>query len=333
MLIYVIKRLIQGIVVILCVMLVIFLIIRVIPGDPARLIAGPSSTPERIQKIHEDLGLDKPILIQFGHYLLQVIRGNLGNSIFRASGGGTTTGRHLFSAAESGRTGIEDFEKAKVLDLILERIPLTLLLTGMAILFALLIAGSLGLVSAIKHDTIWDRIVTFMTIGIQSAPNFWVGIVVILVIAVELKLIPAMGYKNFAYVLLPAFTLSLSMIPVWLRIIRSGLIDILSSNFIVGLKARGIPWTVILFKHALRSAAIPFVTVLSVHLGYLLGGAIIVEFVFDYPGLGLLTIVSVLQRDFTVVQGVVIFFASIFVLINISIDILYVYIDPRISLE
>ena len=154
-----------------------------------------------------------------------------------------------------------------------------------------------------------------------------------MIVSVKLKILPAMGYRNFSYSILPSFALSLSLIPIWLRIIRLGLMDVLSSNFITGLRARGIPRTKILFKHALRNASIPFVTILSVHLGYLLGGAIIIEFVFDFPGLGLLTIVGVLQRDFTVVQGIVVFFASIFVLINILIDIIYVYIDPRISLE
>jgi len=333
MLLYILKRVAQGVAVVIGVMMVIFFIIRVIPGDPARMIAGPSSTPERIAEIHKGLGLDKPIVVQFLHYLVRVVKGDLGQSIFRAKGGGTTTGRHIHSASDTGRTGIEDFEKAAVMDLILERLPLTLMLTGMAVLIAILTAGFLGILSAVKHDTMWDRIVTLISIVTQAAPNFWVGIVFILIVAVHLKLIPAMGYKNFAYVILPAFTLSLSMIPTWLRIIRLGLIDVLSKSFISGLKARGIRWDVILFKHALRSAAIPFVTVLSVHMGYLLGGAIIVEFVFDFPGLGLLTIVSVLQRDFTVVQGIVIFFASIFVLINILMDVLYVYLDPRISLE
>lgn len=331
MLLYILKRLLQGVFVVLGVILLIFLIIRVIPGDPARLIAAGGATPESIEKIRHELGLDKPVVIQFIDYLSDVVRGDLGNSVFRSKSGGAHTGQHQF-VTETERTEVLEYEKAEVLKLMLERLPLTLILTGMAILFALVIAGSLGILSAVKQETVWDRIATVITIGSMSLPNFWVGIVVILLISVRLKFLPAMGYGGFSYAILPAFTLSLSLIPIWLRIIRLGLIDVLASNFITGLRARGVPRGVVLFKHALRNASIPVVTILSVHLGYLLGGAIIIEFVFDYPGLGLLTIVAVLQRDFTVVQGIVVFFASIFVLINIIIDILYVYIDPRISL-
>ncbi len=332
MLLYILKRIIQGLLVVVGVILLIFMIIRVIPGDPARLIAAGGATPESIEKIRHELGLDRPAAVQFIDYIAHVARGDLGNSIFRSKGGSTHHGIHKF-VTESERTGALEYEKAKVLDLILERLPLTLLLTGMAILFALIIAGSLGILSALKPETIWDKIATFITISTQSLPNFWVGIVLILIVAVKLKMLPAMGYRNFSYAILPAFALSMSLIPIWLRIIRLGLMEVLSSNFITGLRARGIPRSKILFKHALRNAAIPFVTILSVHLGYLLGGAIIIEFVFDFPGLGLLTIVGLLQRDFTVVQGIVVFFASIFVLINILIDIFYIYIDPRISLE
>lgn len=332
MLVYILKRILQGLFVVFGVILLIFIIIRVIPGDPARLIAAGGATPESIEKIRRELGLDRPVAIQFADYVVQVAKGDLGNSIFRSKGGSTHHGVHKF-VTDSERTDVVEYEKAKVLNLILERIPLTLLLSGMAVLFALIIAGSLGIMSALKPETVWDKIATFITIATQSLPNFWVGIVLILIVSVKLKILPAMGYRNFSYSILPSFALSLSLIPIWLRIIRLGLIDVLSSNFITGLRARGIPRGKILFKHALRNAAIPFVTILSVHLGYLLGGAIIIEFVFDFPGLGLLTIVGVLQRDFTVVQGIVVFFASIFVLINILIDIIYVYIDPRISLE
>jgi peptide/nickel transport system permease protein len=332
MLVYILKRILQGLFVVFGVILLIFIIIRVIPGDPARLIAAGGATPESIEKIRHELGLDRPLAIQFADYVAHVAKGDLGNSIFRSKGGSTHHGVHKF-VTESERTDVVEYERAKVLDLILERIPVTLLLSGMAVLFALIIAGSLGIMSALKPETLWDKIATFITIATQSLPNFWVGIVLILIVSVKLKILPAMGYRNFSYSILPSFALSLSLIPIWLRIIRLGLIDVLSSNFITGLRARGIPRGKILFKHALRNAAIPFVTILSVHLGYLLGGAIIIEFVFDYPGLGLLTIVGVLQRDFTVVQGIVVFFASIFVLINILIDIIYVYIDPRISLE
>ena len=332
MLIYILKRVLQGVLVVFGVILLIFIIIRVIPGDPARLIAAGGATPEGIEKIRHELGLDRPLTVQFADYVVHVARGDLGNSIFRSKGGSTHHGVHKF-VTESERTDVVEYEKADVLDLILERLPLTLLLSGMAVLFALVIAGSLGIMSALKPESVWDKIATFITIATQSLPNFWVGIVLILIVSVKLKILPAMGYRNFSYSILPSFALSLSLIPIWLRIIRLGLMDVLASNFITGLRARGIPRTKILFKHALRNASIPFVTILSVHLGYLLGGAIIIEFVFDFPGLGLLTIVGVLQRDFTVVQGIVVFFASIFVLINIVIDIIYVYIDPRISLE
>lgn len=336
MLSYILKRLVQGVVVILFVVFIIFIIIRVIPGDPARLIAAGGATPESIEKIRHELEMDKPLITQFLGYLSKIIKGDLGNSIFRSKGGSTHHGVHQF-ITETERTSAAkdavDYEKAEVLGLILERFPLTLLLTGMAILFAMLIAGPLGILSAIKPGTIWGTIATYTTVVTQSLPNFWMGIVLILILAVKLKLLPAMGYKNFSYVILPAFTLSLSLVPVWLRVIRLGLTDVLASLFVKGLKSRGISKARILFKHALRNTLVSFVTVLSVHLGYLIGGAIIIEFVFDYPGLGLLTIVAVLQRDFTVVQGIVVFFATIFVLINIFIDIIYIYIDPRITLE
>jgi peptide/nickel transport system permease protein len=332
MLEYALKRLIWGLAVVIVVAFAVFCLIRVIPGDPARLIAAGGATPEMIQSIRQSLGLDKPILVQFAGYLSQVVRGNLGTSIFRSAGGSAHTGMHEF-LTPTEETGVQQYAKAEVLGLIIERVPYTLLLTGLAMVFVVVISFSLGILAVLKKDTIWDKLVLFIAICAQSLPNFWLGIVFILLLSVKLKLLPTMGYQGPAYAIIPAFVLSLSLIPLWLRIIRLSLADVLSANFITGLRARGIPDRLILFKHALRSIAIPLVTVFGVHLGYLLGGAIIVEFVFNYPGLGLLTIISMLQRDFPIVQGVVLLFASVFVLINIAVDIIYGFIDPRGSLE
>jgi ABC-type dipeptide/oligopeptide/nickel transport system permease component len=332
MLTYILKRLMWSVAVVILVAFVIFLTIRVIPGDPARLIAAGGATPETIAALRAEMGLDKPLLVQFRDYLTGVFHGDLGTSIFRSKGGSAHSGLHNF-VTETERTGVEQYEKAKVLDLIVERVPYTLLLTGLAMVFVVVISFSLGILSVLKKNTIWDQMVLLIAIGAQALPNFWVGIVLILLVSVKWKLLPAMGYEGPAYAILPALVLSLSLIPLWLRQIRLGLADILSANFITGLRARGIPNRLILFKHALRSIAIPLVTVFGIHLGYILGGAIIVEFVFDYPGLGLLTIVAMLQRDFPVVQGIVLVFASVFVLINIGVDIVYGFIDPRVSLE
>lgn len=329
---YTLKRLVWGVVVVVLVAFVIFLTIRVIPGDPARLIAAGGATPETIEALRHDMGLDRPLLVQFADYISRVARADLGTSIFRSRGGSAHTGIHEF-LSPTGRTGVQHYEKARVLDLIIERVPYTLLLTGLALLFVFTISFSLGILAALKKNSVWDKAVLFIAISAQSLPNFWVGIMLILLVTVRWRLLPTMGYQGPAYAILPAFVLSLSLIPLWLRIIRLGLAEILSANFITGLRARGIPNQSILFKHAFRSNAIPLLTVFGVHLGYLLGGAIIVEFVFDYPGLGLLTIVGMLQRDFPVVQGVVLVFASIFVLTNIAVDILYGVIDPRVSLE
>jgi peptide/nickel transport system permease protein len=195
LLLFIIKRLLQGAFVVLGVILVIFLIIRVIPGDPARLIAAGGATPESIEKIRHELDLDKPKIVQFLDYLAHVVKGDLGQSIFRSKGGSTHHGIHKF-VTEAERTKALEYEKAKVLDLIIERLPLTLLLTGLATLFALLIAGSLGILSALKEGTIWDKMATLITIASQALPNFWVGVILIVVVSVKLKLLPAMGYPS-----------------------------------------------------------------------------------------------------------------------------------------
>jgi len=329
---YILKRIIQGIFVVFIVIFVVFVMIRVIPGDPARLIAAGGATPESVEKIRVELGIDKPILTQFKLYISKLVRGDLGNSIFRSKGGSAHHGIHHYVTADT-RSGSLTYEKAKVSTLIFERLPLTLLLTAVAMVMALIISFYFGIMGAIRKGSIFDNFSNLLITSFQSLPNFWIGIILILVFSVNLKLIPSMGYKSFIYILLPALTLALSLIPKWLRTIKSSVEDIYKSPLVKGLRARGVRESTILFKHVIRSVLVCFTPVFSLDLGYLLGGSIIVEFVFDFPGLGLLTIVSVLQRDFTLVQGIVLFFACLFVLINILMDIAYVFIDPRTSLQ
>ncbi len=312
---FLLKRILQGLIVVLGVTLTIFMIMRVIPGDPVRQMVSVSTTSEEtMQKVREELGLDKPLLIQFGRYLQQVSKGDLGTSFFKGAENATSDGS----------------SKAPVLALLTSRLPLTLSLSGFALLFAIVIGIPAGFLAAIYPRSLIDRIVTFASVVFQSIPNFWLGIMAILLITVKLELIPSMGYKDPRYLILPGMVLGVSLLPVLMRVMKAAVVDILESNFVKVMRARGISEWRILFKHVLKNASIPLITLLGIQLGYLLGGALIIEYIFDFPGIGLLTIFSVLQRDFPVIQGVVLFFGTVFVVINIAVDTVYAYIDPRI---
>lgn len=321
MLYFLSKRIVQGLFVVLGVSFAIFLIMRVIPGDPVRLMLSGNSPESAIEEMRKELGLDRPLLVQYGKFLMQVAQGDLGTSFFRGASGASSLGANAGNASEG---------KAAVLDLILERLPLTLSLTGMSLLFAIVIAFPLGFWAGVRPKSWADRFVMAVSVVLQSIPNFWLGIMLILLVTVKLGWIPSMGYNGPTYLILPSFALAVSMVPVLMRTIRSSVSDVLQQNFIKVARARGISESKILFKHVLKNCSIPVITLLGVQIGYLLGGALVIEFIFDFPGIGLLTIYSVTQRDFPVIQGIVIFFSTIFVLINILVDALYAYIDPRI---
>jgi peptide/nickel transport system permease protein len=201
----------------------------------------------------------------------------------------------------------------------------------MSIGWAIAIGIPLGILAAIRQGSWIDKFVNaFISISI-SMPNFWVGIILMLIISIRLKILPSVGYKGFEYVILPSFAVSLELIPILLRTIRASMIDVLKSNFVKVAKARGLSPSTILLKHCFRNSLVPLLNVLGVQIGILLGGIIVVEYVFNFPGLGLLTIYAVLQRDFPLIQGIVILFASAFVFINIIVDLLCSYVDRRIE--
>lgn len=317
------RRIIQGFVIIFLAGFLIFMVMRIVPGDPVRLMVGGAAPDQVLQRVAEELGLKDPLLVQFGRYIKGIAHGDFGTSFIRPKSGGSVGGE----AWDDKRA----HTRAEVIDLIIERIPLTLLLGAMSIGWAIIIGIPLGLLSAIKQGSWIDKFVNAFVSFSISMPNFWVGIILMLIVSIRLKILPSVGYKGFTYVILPSFAVSLELAPILLRTIRASMIDVLKLNFVKVAKARGLSQASILFKHCFRNSLVPLLNVLGVQIGILLGGVIVVEYVFNFPGLGLLTIYAVLQRDFPLIQGIVILFASVFVFINIIVDLLCSYVDRRIE--
>ena len=317
------RRIVQGVIIVCFAVFFIFMIMRIVPGDPVRLMVGGAAPDQVLEKVAKELGLKDPLMIQFGRYLNNLVHGDLGNSFIRPKSGGSVGGEAWNDPRMHPR--------AAVLDLIVERIPLTLLLSGMALAWAIVLGIPVGILSAIKQNTWIDKFSNAAVSVSISIPSFWLGIILMLVLSIKLRVLPSIGYRGFSYVILPSFVVSLELAPILLRTIRASMIDVLKTNFVKVARARGLSRAVILFRHCLRNSLIPLLNVLGVQMGILLGGVIIVEFVFGYPGLGLLTVFAVLQRDFPLIQGVVILFSSVFVFINIVVDLLCSYVDRRIE--
>lgn len=320
---FLVRRSLQGVVIVFFAVFFIFMVMRIVPGDPVRMMVGGAAPDQVLEKVARDLGLKDSLMVQFGRYIKGLARGDLGNSFIRPKSGGSVGGE----AWDDKRA----HERAAVLDLIIERIPLTLLLGACAIGWALLIGIPLGILAALKQGSWVDKLANAFVSVTVSIPNFWLGITLMLLISIRLGFLPSVGYKGFSYVILPSFVVSLELAPILLRTIRASMIDVLRMNFIKVAKARGLSRISILLRHSLRNSLVPLLNVLGVQIGILLGGVIVVEFVFNFPGLGLLTIYAVLQRDFPLIQGIVILFASVFVFINILVDLLCSYVDRRIE--
>jgi peptide/nickel transport system permease protein len=284
----------------------VFFVIRVLPGDPAQVIAGIDADEEDIRLIRSRLGTDRPLASQYGRWLWNVLRLDFGDSLI------------------SGRP---------VTGLIMQRFPLTLSLALLGILISLIIAVPLGVLSAVKRWSFYDYLgMLFSQLG-MAIPSFWLGIMLLLLLAVKLRLFPLFGSGSLRHLILPALSLGIARAAVLLRLTRTSMVEELSKEYVITARSKGLTERMVKYKHALRNALLPVITVAGIQLGYMLGGAIIIEQVFSLPGLGRLFLFGVYQRDFTLIQGGVVFVAVVFSLINFTVDILYSLLNPRIRVR
>ena len=304
---YIIRRLLQAILVIFGVLTVVFVILR-LTGDPVRLMLGENASEEAITSLNRELGLDRPLYVQYFAYMSKVARGDFGRSI-----------------AQGGKPA---------LPIVLERYPATLQLALLALTLSVTLATLFGIVSAIYRYSVFDNAAMFLALFGQSVPNFWLGIMLILIFAVNLGWLPSQGSDgwNPRYFILPMLTLAAPGLARLTRLVRSGMLDVLGQDYVRTARAKGIQERRVVFGHALKNAAIPLVTIIGLDLGVLLGGAVVTEQIFEWPGVGRAVIEGINRRDFPVVQAAVFIIATSFVLINLVVDLLYTWLDPRIRL-
>jgi ABC-type dipeptide/oligopeptide/nickel transport system permease component len=285
---------------------IVFFVIRIIPGDPALVVAGMDATEEAIEAIRTKLGTDQPLAAQYFQWLWKVVRFDFGESLI------------------SGQP---------VIKLVFQRFPLTLSLAVLGILISIVIAIPLGVLSAVKRWSAWDYAgMAFSQIG-MAIPSFWLGIMLLLILAVKIPIFPLFGSGSIVHLILPAVSLGIARAAIILRLTRASMIEELSKEYVITARAKGLTERMVKYKHALKNALLPVITITGIQLGYMLGGAIITEQVFSLPGLGRLFLTGIYQRDFPVIQGGVVFVAIIFSLINFTVDILYSVLNPRIRIE
>ena len=300
---YVVRRSAQSLLLVWLVTVVVFALLHLTPGDPASVMLGENATPEQVQALQRSLGLDQPLVLQYARFLGRALRGDLGTSI-RA--------------------------QRPALEVVLERLPATLLLTAGAFSFAVLIGMPIGVISAVKRLSFWDHGSMALALLGQSMPGFWLGLVLITVFAVHLRWLPASGMGSLSHVVLPAITLGMFLIGLIIRLTRSSMLDVLGQDYVRTARAKGLAERMVVMQHALMNALIPVVTLVGLQLGLLLGGAVITETVFAWPGVGLATVTAIHQRDYPVVQCAVLVSAVLVLSINWAVDLLYHYLDPRV---
>ena len=310
---YILRRLVLLIPVILVVGIVVFALVHLTPGDPAAVILGDSATPEAIENLREQLGLNDPLPVQFLHWFGNVLTGDFGESIFM--------GKPVTTAMA-------------------ERVQPTVLLTVYALIVQIAIGVPAGVISAVRHNSIIDRIVTVLAISGAAIPTFFLGILLILFFSVRLRWLPSGGYTpitvdpiaHFKAMLMPAFALGFSSSGLLARLVRSSMLDVLREDYVRTAFAKGLTQRGVVVGHALRNALIPALTVIGTSVGALLGGAVVTEVVFTIPGMGRLVVQSISRRDYPVIQGAVMVIAMTYVIVNLIVDVLYVYVDPRVRL-
>jgi peptide/nickel transport system permease protein len=310
---YVLRRLVLMVPVAFLVTVGVFMLIHLSPGDPALILLGEDRSPQAIATIHEQLGLDKPLYVQYLTWIGRVAHGDLGRSI--------TTHQPVSIA-------------------IGERLPATLELGGIALIWSLLLAIPLGTIAAVRRGSLADHLATGITVGGVSIPNFFIGIVLIFVLSVSLHLFPFGGYvpfiqdpfENLRHIVLPAIALGTAGAAINMRFTRSSMIEVLKNDYIRTARAKGASWQRVVFIHALKNALIPVVTIVGLQIGGIIEGAVVTETVFTWPGVGRLVVESIFNRDYTVVQGIVLLAAFSYMVANLLVDLVYGWLDPRISL-
>lgn len=284
---------------------VVFFIAR-LTGDPVSLMVPPDATVAQEDALRHSLGLDKPLIVQYGIFISQVVHLNLGESL-----------RY----------------NQPTLQLVAERLPATLELAGAALAFSLIVAIPAGILAAVKRGSFIEGIAMLVALLGQSMPAFWIGILLIMLFAVHWTIFSASGMGGFSHLVLPAITLGLYLMAMVTRLLRTSLIDSLSADYIRTAKAKGLSGWKVIIKHALRNSSLPVVTVVGLEIGSLLGGSVVTETVFAWPGVGQLLVQAIYNRDYPLVQGAVLVLAGIFVIINLLVDVAYVILDPRIHYD
>ena len=303
---YVIRRVLYALFVLWGALTIIFVAIRIVPGDPAALMLGPTATTEDVDILRDKLGLNDSMLRQYATFLGDVARLDFGDSLWL---------------------------NRPVTKSVSERIGATAKLAFAAMTLALVISFPLGILAALRPRSLLDRAVSIISLVGQSLPSFWLGIMLILVFARQLRWLPSSGAQTWQHMILPSITLSMPLIGILTRLVRSGLMDVLYEDYIRTARAKGLSNRTVLQRHATRNMLIPVVTVIGLQMGNLLGGAVITETVFAWPGIGRLLVDAIFQRDYPLVQAAILFITASFIFINLMVDLSYVYIDPRIKLK
>jgi peptide/nickel transport system permease protein len=307
----ILRRIVATVPVMGVVALTLFALLHITPGDPAQIIAGDYATPQDVAKIRVALGLDKPLLTQVGIWLSNVLRGDLGTSIY--SGLPVTT-------------------------LISQRVGPTVALTLLAMVISVVLAVPLGVLAAWRQGSWIDRVIMIVSVSGFSMPVFWLGFLLVWVFSIWLGVLPVQGYQPLAqgpwqflrHLILPAATLSLIYLALIARMTRASMLGVLGEDYVRTAFAKGLPPRRVLLGHALKAASLPVVTIIGVGFALLIGGAVVTESVFALPGIGRLTVDAIVRRDYPVIQGVILMISGVYVLLNLVIDILYVFLDPRI---
>lgn len=301
---YIFKRILMLIPVILGVSFLVFTIMALTPGDPAQLILGESAPKEAILKLRQDMGLNDPFLVQYFKFIKNAIMGDFGRSY--------TTGREVFNE-------------------IFSRFPNTMLLAVAGVVISVLIGIPVGIISATKQYTFIDSFSMVAALLGVSMPNFWLGLMLILTFSVNLGLLPSGGFDSLKSLILPAFTLGVGSAAIVTRMTRSSMLEVIRQDYIRTARAKGVTEKKVINKHALKNALIPVITVVGLQVGNLLGGAVLTETVYSWPGVGRMMVDAIRQKDTPTVLATVIFLATVFSVVNLIVDILYAYVDPRIK--